>query len=146
MNILSRSTKVITTCLVTIGLVIGTTQQARADYQSFTLAPGFHPDPATGSGHSGGPRLTEDCGYVDTANDPDHTVTLTRSFTYLRAYVSAPGDVTLLIEGPMGRICSDDVNGRMPEFGGRWQAGTYRLWVGDFSNSNYRYQLFLSER
>jgi hypothetical protein len=148
MNILKTSATVLTACALGTSVVLGLPQAARADYQNFRLAPGFLPDPAVGTGLSGGSRSTGDCGYVDGANAPDHVMTLTRPFSFLRASVAAEGDVTLLITGPDGRYCSDDANGLMPEVSGFWPAGTYQIWVGDFvgdRSGSFRYQLFLSE-
>lgn len=148
MNMLKNSAVALTVGLMTTGLVAGFAPQAKADYQSFTLSPGFMPDPQVGTGLSGGPRSTPDCGWVDSANAPDHVVRLPQAFSYLRAHVQSQGDVTLLIEGPDGRFCSDDVNGLMPEISGYWPAGTYNVWIGDFvgnSAGSYRYQLFLTE-
>lgn len=149
MNILKNSAIALTTCVLSAGVVFALPQQANAqDYGSFSLTPGFLPDPQIGTGMSGGVRSTSDCGYVDSADAPDHVLTVNEGFSYLRAYVEAPGDVTLLVEGPDGRYCSDDVNGLMPEISGSWPAGTYRIWIGDFAGpgqGTYRYQLFLSE-
>jgi hypothetical protein len=148
MNIVKNSAAVLAACALSTGVVLGLPQVAKADYQSFSLAPGFTPDPQVGTGLSGGTRSTNDCGYVDASNAPDHVVTLTRPFSFLRASVEASGDVTLLVTGPDGRFCSDDANGLMPEISGYWPAGTYNIWVGDFvgnGNGTYRYQLFLSE-
>ncbi len=128
-----------------MGLVIGSAQQARADYQSFGLSPGFMPDPQVGSGYSGGSRQTSDCGFVDSFDAPDHVVQLYQPFSFLRASVQSQGDVTLLIEGPDGRYCSDDANGLMPEISGYWPAGTYSIWIGDWDQSGYRYTFHLSE-
>lgn len=148
MNIFKSSATILTTCLMTAGLVTGSVQEAKAAYENFTLAPGFTPEPVSGSGLSGGSRQTADCGFVDAANAPDHVINVTQPFSFLRAHVEAEGDVTLLIEGPDGRFCSDDVNGLMPEISGSWPAGTYRVWIGDFegnSRGEYQYQLFLTE-
>lgn len=148
MNIFQRSAVVLATCAMTTGAMATVVQPARADYQSFNLAPGFTPDPQIGTGLSGGSYRTADCGFTDLPSAPDHVLTVTRPFSFLRASVEAPGDVTLLIDGPDGRYCSDDVNGLMPEISGSWPAGTYYIWIGDFVGNPagaYRYQLFLSE-
>ncbi len=148
MNTLKTSAVLIATCLVTTGSALVAIAPALADYQSFRMAPGFTPDPQVGTGVSGGTRSTADCGYVDQADAPDHIVQLTQDFSFLRAAVEAQGDVTLLIEGPDGRFCSDDVNGLMPEISGFWPAGTYNVWIGDFvgnSAGSYPYSLYLSE-
>ncbi|MEB3357565.1 MAG: hypothetical protein VKK04_12630 [Synechococcales bacterium] len=118
---------------------------AWADYQSFVLSPGFEPDPQVGTGYSGGPRQTADCGFVGPSNTPDHVLQLLEPFSFLHALVEAPGDVTLLIEGPDGRRCVDDADGNLPEVVGGWSAGTYQIWIGDWERAGYRYSLYLSE-
>jgi hypothetical protein len=148
MNMLQRSAAILAACALSTGALATAIQPARADYQSFTLAPGFTPDPQIGTGLSGGSYRTPDCGFTDLPSAPDHVLTVTRPFSFLRASVQAGGDVTLLIDGPDGRFCSDDVNGLMPEISGYWPAGTYYIWIGDFvgnPSGAYRYQLFLSE-
>lgn len=144
MNILKHAATV-SVLAISSGIAISLPQPARADYQSFGLTPGFTPDPQIGTGYSGGSRSTDDCGFVDSANSPDHVVQLNQPFSFLRASVNAPGDVTLLIEGPDGRYCSDDANGLMPEIAGYWPAGTYSVWIGDWDQGGYRYQFSLSE-
>jgi hypothetical protein len=148
MNILKKSAIALTTCVLSAGIVFVPQPAQAQDYGSFNLTPGFLPDPQIGTGLSGGGRSTSDCGYVGAADSPDHVLTVNGEFSYLRAFVEAPGDVTLLVEGPDGRYCSDDVNGLMPEIAGSWPSGTYYIWIGDFagpSQGTHRYQLFLSE-
>ncbi|MBE9180113.1 hypothetical protein IQ268_16200 [Oculatella sp. LEGE 06141] len=149
----------ITACICGAAIVSTTVQADAQDYASFTLSPGFQPARAVGSGVSGGSRTvvcdTRSTGgsstpemFVDLENSPDHILTVSQPFSYLRASVEAEGDVTLLITGPDGTYCSDDVNGVLPEISGSWMAGTYYIWVGDFDSaagSNYRYQLLFSE-
>jgi hypothetical protein len=138
------------TNLVMFGLIVGTTQPARPDDKSIDLTPGFSPDPQVSVGMSGGSHATSDCGYVKPANAPNLILTLAAPFRFLRASVQADGDVTLLVEGPNGhRICSDDVNGLMPEISGAAAAGTYKIWIGDFVGNpegSYQYQLVLREK
>ncbi|MBD3884150.1 hypothetical protein IFO70_20595 [Phormidium tenue FACHB-886] len=116
---------------------------------AFTLAPGFSPDPQVGMGKSGGTRQTE-CGYVQAETQPNHVIILSQPFEFLKASLQAEGDVTLLIKTPDGRsICSDDVNGLMPEISGEAPAGTYRIWIGDYigkPEGSYPYQLKLTEQ
>lgn len=145
MNIVKNSVRALSVVALSTGLAVGIAAQVRADYQSFGLAPGFMPDPQIGNGYSGGPRQTNDCGFVDTTNAPDHVVQLYQPFNFLRATVQSQGDVTLLIEGPDGRYCSDDANGLMPEIAGYWPAGTYNVWIGDWDQNGYRYEFSLSE-
>jgi len=61
---------------------------------------------------------------------PSHVVQLAGDADYLRFDVQGQGDPTLLINGPEGWLCSDDVAGLMPRIDGSFPAGTYRIWVG----------------
>lgn len=153
MNLRKVSATVLATGLVSLGLVMaGTTSAHAEDYESFTLRPGFLPDPVVGTGLSGGPRNVGDCGWVDTANAPDHVLALSQPFSYLRLYVVAPGDVTLYMQnaGTGETICVDDSNGTLlPDFSSSWPAGTYNIWIGDFENNSsgtYRYQMYITEQ
>jgi hypothetical protein len=161
MNLVKGTAFILTACVITAGIGLLTTKTATAeDYESFTLSPGFEPNPAVGTGLSGGTRLVE-CAtgesngettiqtYVDDADAPDHTVTLTDEIPNLSASVESDGDVTLVVEGPDGTFCSDDVDGLLPAISGDWPAGTYNIWIGDFvgdSSGTYRYQLVLTEQ
>lgn len=137
----------LTAGFVTAGLLVSSAVPAKANFKALSLVPGFTPDLEV-KGRSGGTHATPDCGYVKSANTPDYVVTLAQPFTSLKASVQAVGDVTLLIEGPNGRICSDDVNGLMPEVSGSALAGTYQIWIGDYvgkADSGFSYQLTLHE-
>lgn len=114
-----------------------------AQYEDFELSPGFQPDPRLGTGTSGGTENGGNCGEID--NTPDHLLTLTRDFDFLRISVEASGDITLLVEKPNGeRVCSDDTQGILPEVSGKYPAGQYKIWVGDWGSS-YEYQLCVSQ-
>ncbi len=118
-----------------------------AQYEDFTLWPGFSPDPQQGSGRSGGFNFTEDCGYIDTA--PDHQLTLRSAFDYLRIYVDADMDVTLFIETPNGdRTCYDnEIDDMLPEAAGRFEPGTYKLWIGHPSpEDDADYRIFITQQ
>ncbi|NEQ97731.1 MAG: hypothetical protein F6K30_13600 [Cyanothece sp. SIO2G6] len=145
MNLFTKSANALAVILMSTGLTVGFAAQARADYESFVLQSGFTPDPQTGSGLSGGPRYTEDCGFIDSVDAPDHVIQLNESFDFLRAQASSNSDITLVIVGPDGRYCSDDANGLMPEISGYWPAGTYEVWIGDWDGGGYRYEFSLSE-
>jgi hypothetical protein len=148
MELTKHITAALTAGFVTAGLLLCSAIQARADFKALSLEPGFTPNPEVIRGLSGGTRATPDCGYVKAADAPDYVVTLTKPFTALKASVQASGDVTMLIEGPNGRVCSDDVNGLMPEISGSALAGTYNVWIGDYvgkPDSGFNYQLTLRE-
>ncbi|NER78342.1 MAG: hypothetical protein F6K42_01955 [Leptolyngbya sp. SIO1D8] len=148
MNVFKTSTTLLTAGVLSLGMVAIAAPQVRAEYETFELAPDFYPDPAVGTGISGGERTTEACGFIDTADAPDHTLYLNEEFDYLRVYVESAGDVTLYMEwvetGEV--ICVDDSNGTLlPEFEGTWPAGTYNIWIGDFDQAGYPYQLYITE-
>jgi len=124
-----------------------------AAYESFRLGPGFVPDPATGSGTAGGADnaarygTTPDgpcVGSIDTT--PDHRLTLTGNFSYLRVRVTSPGDTSLVIKGPAGILrCSDDDIGLDPMIEGSWRAGSYEIYVGSLEARGQRYTISISE-
>lgn len=123
-----------------------------SSFESFNLAPGFLPDPATGSGISGGDYSTlSDCGFDSDINIsvPDHLLTATQPFNYLRISVTSEADVTLIIEdiNTGDYRCIDDSNGTLlPEYAGFVAAGTYAIWIGDFDYSqNFYYEIAISE-
>lgn len=147
MNLLRLSAASVFSCIST-SLILTSAQVASAqDYASFTLSPGFQPDPVIGTGTAGGTEWTDDCGYLDTANAPDHVLTLTNDFSYLRANVNSSADVSLVVvnQSTGNRICVDDSNGTLlPEYATAWPAGTYHIWVGDWDNGSNRYELSLT--
>ena len=95
-----------------------------------------------------GRKVTEtgDCiGFIDA--EPDHKITLTKPFKYLNMQVKSSGDTILLVRGPGGSWCSDDVSDRNPEIGGDWLEGTYEVWVGSYEeNTSFPYLLQLTEQ
>ncbi len=90
--------------IVAVVLVIGT---ASAQSRNFALSPGFWPDPHRVSYVSGGSvnafNLSDSNGYLCggwIASSPDHVMTLTRPFTYLRIAAESRGDITLVLYNP----------------------------------------------
>jgi hypothetical protein len=116
-------------------------------FESVTLSPAFSPDPATVRGISGGPKAaSEVTGRADTATgpcngfvdeQPDHTITLTEFFNYLRLQVQSSEDTTLVIRGPGGTWCNDDYSGKNPGMAGQWLSGTYQVWIGSYDQNGY---------
>jgi hypothetical protein len=116
-------------------------------FENVTLTPGFDPDPITVRGISGGGQpattmsgrpetATGECvGFVD--ETPDHRMTLTEFFDYLRLEVRSSDDTTLVIRGPGGSWCSDDYAGINPGIAGQWFSGTYDIWVGSYRENSY---------
>jgi len=106
---------------------------ANAASAQIRLASDFQPNPYRVTGTSGGTQYTQDCGYIN--GSPNFTVTLEENFEALRVFVESNVDITLLVETPSGRLCSDDVSGTQPELSRRWEAGDYYIWVGDWGES-----------
>lgn len=116
-------------------------------FENITLSPGFRPDPESLRGISGGEvaartiseridTSTGPCvGFVD--RQPDHILTLTESFDYLSVEVESPEDTTLVISGPGGTWCNDDLQGKNPAIIGQWLAGNYRIWVGSYQRQKF---------
>ncbi len=130
-----------------------TTPQVVSSYQSFSLAPGFSPDPVTGSGISGGADpVPNTCGFggdINLAGSPDHILTVTQPFNYLRINVTSNDDVSFVMQNAQTGVftCVDDSDGTLlPQFEGAVAAGTYYLWVGDFAaNTGFPYEIALTE-
>lgn len=116
-------------------------------FENVRLSPQFSPDPMTIRGISGGDvparsvsdrpeTATGPCvGFVDTK--PDHTIVLNSFFNYLSVQVESPEDTTLVISGPGGSWCNDDLEGKNPGIAGQWQPGTYGVWVGSYQKDKY---------
>jgi len=126
-------------------------------FEDIAIAPSFTPKAIELRGISGGGVETQkksgrketetgDCiGFIDA--EPDHKITLTRPFKYLKMQVKSSGDTVLLVRGPGGSWCSDDVSDRNPEIGGDWLAGTYEVWVGSYEeNTSFPYLIEVTEK
>ncbi|ACL73676.1 hypothetical protein Tgr7_2601 [Thioalkalivibrio sulfidiphilus HL-EbGr7] len=125
---------------------------ASAQFEDFDLSPGFTPDPATGTGISGGSvdaaghgsTSSGPCtGKIDTT--PDHTLVLRADFSQLRVQVNSAKDTSLVIRGPAGYRCNDDGDGLNPVIEGYWPAGTYQIYVGSVDTGAHSYTISISE-
>lgn len=115
--------------------------------QKLTISPKFSPDPIRLQGLSGGSvpmrviagrtdTSTGPCvGFADTK--PDHTLELSSFFNYLSLQLNSSADTTLVIQGPGGIWCNDDVFGKNPGIAGQWLPGTYKIWVGSYEKTKY---------
>ncbi|MEE3716669.1 hypothetical protein V2H45_07925 [Tumidithrix elongata RA019] len=125
-------------------------------FENISLAPHFTPTLKVLHGISGGTVETQKMsgrvetetgaciGFIDAV--PDHTITLTKPFKYLELRVKSSGDTVMLIRGPGGSWCSDDVSDRNPVIAGEWLPGKYEVWVGSYeANMSFPYLLELSE-
>ncbi|MBD2189632.1 hypothetical protein [Pseudanabaena mucicola] len=126
-------------------------------FEDIAIAPNFVPTVVELRGISGGGTETQaksgrkvtetgECiGFIDA--EPDHKITLTQPFNYLKMQVRSSGDTVLLVRGPGGSWCSDDVRDRNPEIAGDWLEGTYEVWIGSYEeNASFPYLLELSEQ
>jgi len=133
------------------GLVaVSGAEAQRSNFGTITLLPGFTPDPHNAAGTSGGAanasNTNSSCrGWI--SSTPDHIFRAGRDFNFLRIFAESSGDTTLVIQTPNGQMrCNDDTYGRNPMVEGRFPAGTYRIWIGSYSEGeNLRYQLKLTE-
>jgi len=87
-------------------------------------------------------------GYADT--EPDYILNVQQDFDSLTVSVSSGEDTTLMIQGPNDNTirCNDNASRRNAdaEIVDRWQAGTYRVWVGSFdAEARHRYVLTVGE-
>lgn len=106
---------------------------------ALTLHPGFAPTPQSLGGFAGAGLSAQGLGATPTGlcqgwvnAEPQHLLTLTSPFSYLRLDVTSPGDTTLVVLGPSGWWCNDDTLGLNPRVAGSWSAGQYRIWVGSY--------------
>lgn len=125
-----------------------------ANFGVFSLVGGFLPDPAQYNVVSGGTMdastmgLAPNCRGFVTAQ-PDVIVRYSSPRSWLRFYVRAPGDTTLVINDGAGRWhCSDDEGGSlnpMIDLTGP-AAGQYDIWVGSYrAGENIRGTLHVTE-
>ena len=61
----------------------------------------------------------------------------TEFFDYLSLQVESPEDTVLVVRGPGGSWCNDDVLGFNPGLAGEWFSGTYDVWVGSYNEETY---------
>ena len=125
-------------------------------FRKVTLAPGFENDPFYLAGISGGTESAEAIagrletetglctGYV--SSRPDYEMVLQDDFSYLHLNVRSVQDTVLIVAGPGGTWCSDDVYHQNPSIAGQWLPGLYKIWVGSAEMEQYSpYQLEITE-
>ncbi|MBF2064099.1 MAG: hypothetical protein IGS39_06700 [Calothrix sp. C42_A2020_038] len=122
-------------------------QETPPIFGDVTIGTKFSPDPITVRGMSGGEipgqkvtNVTETptgpcTGYFD--EKPDHTIELKNRFEYLKLQVQSPADTTLIVRGPGGTWCNDDLDGKNPGIVGEWLPGTYNVWIGSYEKTKY---------
>jgi hypothetical protein len=100
------------------------------------LSVGLTDAPLVIAGRSGGPISARDYGAEcagHVSRDPSLSVELAEPGTY-RVEVQSAGDTTLVLEGPTGVFCSDDVDGVNPAIVEHLEAGVYHVFVGSYSH------------
>jgi hypothetical protein len=134
-------------CVTSATNTITNAQEAPPIFGDISINHPFSPDPLSVRGVSGGSiaggrvagrseTITGPCtGFVDEA--PDHTLELTTKFDYLKLQVQSPEDLTMIVKGPGGTWCNDDLNGKNPGMSGEWLAGKYQVWVGSYAKGQY---------
>lgn len=132
----------------------GGSAEVASNFGTVTLAPGFTPDPATATGNSGGARdassVSPGCnGWI--SETPDHVLVATGDFANLRVMAAANtagDDITMVIQKPDGTyLCDDDGGDALdPTIDGAMPAGTYKIWVGSYSEGEHvSYKLGITE-
>lgn len=99
------------------------------------------------SGQSGGTVDSHGCGFV--SSNPSYEMDLKEKVDYMRLTVKADGGrPTLLVIGPNSEdsfcVLGDEVSGLKPEISGVWEAGFYRIFVGDLTRNQHQFTLDIS--
>lgn len=140
----------IASLVVPVGLLAGAAQAQ-------TLRPQFTPNPMELRGKGGGDvAVSALVGRTDTPTGectgfanarPNHTIVLTSQFNALSLKVQSSEDTALIIKGPGGVWCNDDLDGKNPGLSGQWLPGSYAVWISSYSkNSRPAYILRIQEQ
>lgn len=153
-RVLNRWLAVVTAVGVGLGGAAVSLAAETANFEGRELSPGFSAEDGSVNGYTGGSyslaavenrdRDNNPClGYGDSR--PDHIVVLKADFAALTFQLDSGGkDTTLMLKGPGGVICGDDidtVNLDDRVSGKDFKAGTYSVWVGTIKpgdRQNYR--------
>ncbi|NET70197.1 MAG: hypothetical protein F6K62_03990 [Sphaerospermopsis sp. SIO1G2] len=138
--------------VVSVGVITNIHNLANAKetppiFADITIDRQFSPDPLVVRGMSGGsvPASTVNggnktqtgacSGFVD--KEADHNLKLLNKFDYLKVQAQSPADTTMMIKGPGGTWCNDDLDGKNPGIVGEWLKGNYKIWVGSYEKGKY---------
>ncbi|MGV0026230.1 hypothetical protein [Phormidesmis priestleyi] len=127
------------------GAIVTTPAQAQSPpmFQNATLSPKFSPDPTNLKGITGGSVSAKEVagradsptggclGFMDAS--PNHTIELKAFFKYLKIQTQSSEDTTIVIKGPGGVWCNDDLQDKNAGIEGEWLAGSYQVWVGTYN-------------
>lgn len=126
-----------------IGFPVSAQAQSPPMFQNATLSPKFSPDPTDLKGITGGSVAAKEAagradsptggclGFMDAA--PNHTIELKAAFKYLKIQTQSSEDTTIVIKGPGGVWCNDDLQDKNAGIEGEWLAGSYQVWVGTYN-------------
>jgi hypothetical protein len=162
-KVLNRGIKVsLVIAVLALSSALGTVASAEEDdvpppmFGDVYIGHRLSPDPMTVRGMSGGSipgkyiagrseTSTGPCsGFFD--EEPDHTLELTSQLDYLKLQVESPEDTTLIVRGPGGSWCNDDLDGKNPGIVGEWLPGIYNVWIGSYKQEKYLpYTLYITE-
>jgi hypothetical protein len=123
----------------------------QSNFGTFTLSPGFQPDPHTVQGTSGGAvdattKSGECTGWI--SEIPDHIFVAQAPFPSIRLIANGGDqDLTMVIQKQDGTfVCNDDGDGTHPVIAGGFPAGTHKIWIGSYEQGvTARYNLGVSE-
>ncbi|MEL6440762.1 MAG: hypothetical protein AAFQ80_16090 [Cyanobacteria bacterium J06621_8] len=98
-------------------------------------------------GQSGGTIDSQGCGFV--SSNPSYEINLEQKIDYMRLTVQADGgQPTLLVIGPNSEdsfcVLGDEISGLKPEISGVWEAGFYRIFVGELTRNQHQFTLDIS--
>ena len=98
-------------------------------------------------GQSGGSIDSQGCGFI--SDRPNYEMNLDKRVDYMRFSVQTDGgQPTLLVLGPNPNdsfcILGDEVSGLKPEISGVWEAGSYKIYVGDRNGNRHKFTLNIS--
>lgn len=128
---------------VPLSAAIALTTAEAAFSQSITMSPTSQPVQV--SGKSGGNQKDSSCaGYI--ASAPNHVVQVTEDAD-LRFVLQGAESSALLIRSSAGQsfcVPADAYSKGKVEIPGRWQRGTYSVFVGDRAKAQHAYTLSIS--
>ena len=98
-------------------------------------------------GQSGGFTDSQGCGFID--DRPIYEMNLDQRVDYMRFSVQTDGgQPTLLVLGPNPNdsfcMLGDEASGLKPEISGVWEAGSYKIYVGDRNGDRHKFTLNIS--
>jgi hypothetical protein len=128
--------------MVSASVAIALSTAPNAFGQSITVSPSSEPIQVNGT--SGGGRNDSCAGHISAA--PNHIVQVTEDAD-LRFVLQGQGEPTLLIRTASGKnfcVPADKYSNGKVEIPGRWQKGTYSIFIGDRANGQHPYTLMIS--